>query len=118
MYEYEAEVIRVIDADTIELSIDLGFHTHRVEKVRIHNYDAPEVRKYEGVTDEEKKKGLAAKAYAETILSIGSMINVNTHYDRTGKYGRFLVDALYKSKDGIWCDYAHHMIAQGYVKDG
>jgi len=117
MFEYQAEIVRIIDADTIELKIDLGFHTHRDEKVRIlfkngDPYDAPETRLIGDTTEEDKHRGLLAKARAENILPVGSRVLVNTFYDKKGKYGRFL--AAIKTPDGE--DFAQLMTREGHVK--
>lgn len=85
-YWYDAKVIRIIDADTIELDIDLGMHVRRREIVRLNRVDAWELR---GV---EKKLGNKAKQFVQERLPIGSIVEVNTFFDRTGKYGRLLVD--------------------------
>lgn len=131
MYEYMAKVVRIIDADTIELSIDLGFHTWRVEKVRILDYDAPEIKLYEGVSPEEKALGIEAAEYATMQLPYNSLVRVRTRFDATGKYGRFLATIYMPDMDAINADpsdvpidirqafsinYADHMKAKGYVK--
>lgn len=117
MYQYNAEVIRVIDADTVKVRVDLGFHTHRVEHIRVLNYDAPETRLGKNTDQEQKTRGLAAKAYAEALLPVGSKITLTTQYDKTGKYGRFLADILYQlAYDNKWYDYAGKMMLEGHVK--
>jgi micrococcal nuclease len=118
MYHYKAIVLRVIDADTLKISVDLGFHTWRVENVRIQDYDAPEIRLYEGVTQEEKDLGLEAKAYAESLFAPGANIEVRTFYNKTGKYGRFLAQIFIQDPDnpGLLVDYATHMKEKGFVK--
>ena len=118
MYEYKAKILRVIDGDTFEASIDLGFHTHRVEKLRIYGYDAPEVKLYEGVTEDEKQLGLEAKKFCEELFSDpeNQEITIRTHYDKTGKYGRFLATMMvnYNSAER---DFKQLMEERGFVKD-
>jgi micrococcal nuclease len=116
MYEYKAKVLRVIDGDTLEMLIDLGFHTHRVENVRILDYDAPEVKLYSGVTQEEKELGLQAKAYAAEFFAQYPNVTINTQYDKTGKYGRFLGRITVCNEKNECIDYATMMINEGYVK--
>ena len=116
-YEYEAKILRWIDGDTVKLSIDLGFHTRRIETVRIMNYDAPETRLYKGVTEEEKGLGIKAKEFADALVPVDSRVIVHTYYDKQGKYGRFLADVLYLDKlTGGFKDYAETMKAEGFVK--
>ena len=119
MYEYKAKIVRIIDADTFVLDIDLGFHTHRIETVRIMNYDAPEIRLYEGVTQEEKELGIKAKTYAQELLPQGTEIFLKTYYDKTGKYGRFLGDVFYSYDDlnqKFRKKYSLHMKKKGFIK--
>ena len=88
MYEYKAEVRRVVDGDTVDVTIDCGFNIHIKERVRLSGIDAPECRTRDL---EEKKRGLAAKARLEEILeSFGETIIIKTFIDKKGKYGRLL----------------------------
>lgn len=80
MFEYTARVIRVIDGDTLELDIDLGFRTHQHVKARLAGVDAPEMRTAEGRT---ARNWLTEQA--------GNDVLVHTEKDRTEKYGRYLV---------------------------
>ena len=63
MYEYNAEVLRVVDGDTVDVLIDVGFSTFKKERVRLYGINTPECRTRDL---EEKKKGLAAKDRLET----------------------------------------------------
>ena len=66
MYEYSCIVVKVIDGDTVDVDIDLGFGMWlRNERVRIHGIDTPESRTRDL---EEKKRGLAAKDRVIEIL--------------------------------------------------
>ena len=66
MYEYKCKVIRVVDGDTVDVNIDLGFGVwlHK-ERVRIQGIDTPESRTRD---KEEKVYGLAAKAELKVLL--------------------------------------------------
>ena len=59
MFEYNATVTKVVDGDTIDAMVDLGFGTWKKVRIRMHGINAPESRTRDL---EEKKKGLAAKA--------------------------------------------------------
>ena len=88
MYEYSAEVLRVVDGDTVDVLIDCGFSTFRKERVRLYGIDAPESRTRD---KEEKKLGLAAKArLQELIKNTKKKIIIKTELDKKGKYGRIL----------------------------
>ena len=57
-YLYKINVTRVVDGDTVDAEIDLGFDIVLSKRIRLHGIDAPETRTRD---KEEKKKGLAAK---------------------------------------------------------
>ena len=66
MWTYRAKVIRVIDGDTVDVDIDLGFGIwQKNERVRIMGIDTPESRTRNKI---EKKFGLAAKAKLQSLL--------------------------------------------------
>ena len=66
MYEYRCKVVKVIDGDTVDVDIDLGFGIWQIdERVRIMGIDTPESRTRDKI---EKKFGLAAKAKLKELL--------------------------------------------------
>jgi micrococcal nuclease len=88
MHQYKCTILRVVDGDTVDVDIDLGFGVWlRKERVRIHGIDTPESRTRDL---EEKKYGLAAKEYVKGFLPIGSQQTLITEKDKTGKFGRIL----------------------------
>ena len=88
MYEYSAEVLRVVDGDTVDVLIDCGFSTFIKERVRLYGIDAPESSTRD---KEEKKRGLAAKArLQELIKNTKKKVIIKTELDKKGKYGRIL----------------------------
>ena len=95
MYEYRCKIIRVVDGDTVDVDIDLGFGVwlHK-ERVRIYGIDTPESRTRDL---EEKKYGLAAKEFVKEFVRDkgGSNIVLRTQkYDAKGKFGRILGDII------------------------
>lgn len=92
MYEYRATVARVIDGDTYELEIDLGLKILTRTRVRLRGVDTPETF---GVprSSNEWRRGSAAKAFVEAWFEQhGPELVVRTYKDRTGKFGRYLVE--------------------------
>jgi len=88
MYEYKCKIIKVIDGDTADVDIDLGFGVWmKKQRIRFAGIDTPESRTRDLV---EKKFGLAAKAYVQSYLPVGSDQTLVTQKDATGKYGRIL----------------------------
>ena len=98
-YEYRCKILRIVDGDTVDVDIDLGFGIwiHK-ERVRIVGIDTPESRTKNA---EEKIFGLAAKEHLKFLLPIGSMQIIATQKDKPGKFGRilgdFIVDDTYVS---------------------
>jgi len=94
MYTYKAKVVRVVDGDTVDLKIDLGFDIWIHERVRLKDIDAPEVRTRDL---QEKEKGLESKAFVEEQFEKhGEDVIVHTEY-RRGKYGRTVGDIEFKN---------------------
>jgi micrococcal nuclease len=85
MYEYMvSEVVKIVDGDTIDVKVDLGFHVNLEMRLRLYGIDTWEVR---GV---EREMGLAAKAALESLVLNGKTVWIKTIKDRQGKYGRYL----------------------------
>lgn len=88
LYFYSAEVKKIIDGDTLDIVIDLGFDTLRKSRVRLYGVNTPESRTS---NIEEKKLGLAAKEFTEQWVSnLGGKIKIQTILDKNEKYGRIL----------------------------
>ena len=73
MFEYNAVLDRVVDGDTIDATIDLGFDTWKKTRIRFYGINAPESRTRDL---EEKKKGLAAKERLIEILKAKLNLNI------------------------------------------
>lgn len=96
MYEYRCKILRVIDGDTVDVDIDLGFGVwmHK-ERVRLYGIDTPESRTRDKV---EKKYGLMSKQFVKDHMPVGSAQTLVTIKDATGKFGRIL--GKFKLEDG------------------
>ena len=96
MYEYRCKVLRIVDGDTVDVDIDLGFGIwmHR-ERIRVMGIDTPESRTRDLT---EKAFGLAAKEFVKSLMPIGSMQIIKTQKDKTGKFGRVLGDFVIGDK--------------------
>ena len=87
MYEYRVKIVKVVDGDTVDVDIDLGFGVWlKKQRIRLFGIDTPESRTRD---KEEKKYGLAAKAFLKDHLKIGTPY-LRTHKDGKGKFGRIL----------------------------
>jgi len=122
IYIYKAELIRVVDGDTVDLIIDLGFDTLRKERFRLYGIDAPEMN---------TKAGKEAKAWLWEALQPLEAIYVQTIQLETkakrDKYGRFLA-VLYDNLGDIDANRAMktpvspasinaRMITEGHAKE-
>ena len=95
MYEYKVYVKKIVDGDTVDVDIDLGFGVIMAnERVRIMGIDTPESRTRDKV---EKVFGLAAKNRLKELLGKTAIL-VCKEYDARGKFGRVLGD--FTTNDG------------------
>jgi micrococcal nuclease len=110
MWEYRAKVKRVIDGDTVDVDVDLGFGIwQNNERVRIMGIDTPESRTRDKI---EKKFGLAAKVRLKSLLGKTTVLQTTINkkgVDMKGKFGRVLGDFLLKNKkiSEILCKEGH-----------
>ena len=93
MYTYFVKSVdRVVDGDTIDISIDLGFDLTKKERVRLAGIDTPEKRTKD---QKEKEMGYQATEFLEMHLMEAKKLTVKT--EKEGKFGRML-GWLYKSE--------------------
>ena len=108
MYEYRVkEVTKVVDGDTVDVILDLGFGLFKKERVRVAGIDSPESRTR---NKKENEYGLQAKAYLKGLLSNAEKLYVKTEKD--GKYGRML--GWFYCED-FKVSLNEHMITAGYA---
>ena len=94
MYEYGFKLDRVVDGDTVDGTIDLGFGISVKKRIRLLGINAPETRLQRKIKDEtariaEKELGLRAKDKLSDMLHNRKII-IQTKLDKTGKFGRVL----------------------------
>ena len=117
MYEYRATIVKVIDGDTVDVDIDLGFGiVLSDERVRIMGIDTPESRTRD---KGEKKFGLAAKARLKQLLgktcTLKTQINKSGE-DMKGKFGRILGDFdVYDNKTDSWQPVTKVLVSEGHA---
>lgn len=85
-YIYKIKVTRVVDGDTIDAEIDLGFDLRLNKRIRLHGINTPETRTRD---KEEKKRGLAAKEFLQQIIDEQDGVLFLKSMDQ-GKFGRCL----------------------------
>ena len=117
MYDYKCKVVKVVDGDTVDVDIDLGFGVWmRDERVRVMGIDTPESRTRDLV---EKKFGLAAKERLKGLLGKTSVLRTQVSKsgeDMKGKFGRILGDFdVYCAKTDSWRPATKVMIEEGHA---
>ena len=95
MYQYKVKLDRIIDGDTVDCYIDLGFDIQTKKRIRFAGINTPESRTRDL---EEKKRGLAAKARLKEILKEGKNKFI-LESQGVGKYGRCLAIIKIGDKD-------------------
>ena len=112
MYEYRCKVVHIVDGDTVDVDIDLGFGVWmKKQRIRLYGIDTPESRTRDL---EEKKYGLAAKAYLTGMLDDEAGITLKTHKDAEGKFGRILGE-LWRNTDYADQSINEHMVEQNHA---
>jgi micrococcal nuclease len=110
MYNYKAECVRVVDGDTIDAKIDLGFDITIKKRIRLAGINAPESRTRDL---EEKKLGLAAKERLITLLDKGSL---QIESKELGKYGRVIgVLHIYPDNLDLPMNINETLVKEGYA---
>ena len=112
MYEYMAKLERVVDGDTIDVRIDLGFDIHHSARVRMMGIDTPESRTR---NLEEKALGLASKARLKELLK-GQKVKIETSKEGKGKFGRILADVIVCNQDGTEINCNKQLIEEGHAR--
>ena len=120
MYTYKCTVVKIIDGDTIDVDIHLGFNVIlNKQRIRLMGIDTPESRTRDL---EEKAKGLEAKArnkeLLEKVSSKSGYFRLKSH--GVGKYGRVLGEIFIEDKEGKQYNINKTLISEGhaYVYEG
>jgi micrococcal nuclease len=90
MYKYKAQVVKIVDGDTVDFDVDLGFYMTAKIRTRLQDIDTPEIR------GEERPQGLEAKMFVSYCLTDADIIIETT---KTGKYGRWLATIFFKPRE-------------------
>jgi len=110
-YQYNATVVRVVDGDTVDLTVDLGFRCHRRDRFRLYGIDAPE-RGQDG--------WLRSKAALEGMLPVGLKIEIQTEHptirDPADKYGRWIAVIIGRTAEGEIYSINTEMVKQGFAQ--
>jgi micrococcal nuclease len=111
MYEYRVrKVTKILDGDTIDVDIDLGFNISYSQRVRLSGVDTPESRTRDL---NEKKFGVEAKEYVKSLIDSAKLVVIKTEKpDSSEKYGRILGQVFL---DGSKVSVNQMLIDNGYA---
>lgn len=111
MYEYRVKIRKVVDGDTVDVDIDLGFGVWlQNERIRLFGIDTPESRTRD---KEEKKYGLAAKQFLKDRLKSGDVF-LRTVKDGKGKFGRILGTFWVEENNGTSKANVNYMLVENH----
>lgn len=111
MYEFAADVTRVIDGDTLEVLIDHGFKLFSRQRIRLNRINAPEK------TGATKEAGLRAKTALEMMLPVGTRVLVKTHKfpRQPNTLERYLADIWVQKANEQPIEVSSWMLSEGYA---
>lgn len=115
MYEYACEVLRLVDGDTVDVSVDLGFNVHLHERFRLKGINAPEMR------GPDRELGKEATAYLQRLIDEGvedgMALMVRTEKMKKGKYGRWIATLVLRHPTDPLnnVDLNQQMVKDGYA---
>jgi len=112
MYEYKAIVTNVVDADTLDIVIDLGFKTSIKTRIRIARINAYETRLGSKTNQAQKELGLKGKEFVKDLIE-GKEVKITT--EKTGKYGRYIAEITYEAHTDKIVNLGTELVRLGYA---
>ena len=109
-FQYAAKVVRVIDGDTLDLLVDLGFYVKTQIRVRVASIDTPELRS-ESLA--EREHAAEAAEYVRLMLPVGTGVIITTA--KPGAYSRWDAN-VYFSRNSTIVSLANELFLAGYSK--
>lgn len=89
MYQYKATLLNVVDGDTVDMDVDMGFSVRIKQRLRLYGIDTPEINSKDPI---ERELAMQAKQFVLDQLKAGSSYTINTYKD--DKYGRLLAEVF------------------------
>lgn len=106
-YIRKATVRNIVDGDTLDVMVDMGFRRFSVERVRIMRINTPEIK---GV---EREEGLKSKAYVESVIPVGTEVVIQSF--KGDAFGRWLAEILYTNEEGDQVNLSDELLRLGYA---
>ena len=111
MYTYECIVEKVIDGDTLDVTVDLGFCVSIQQRVRLYGVNAPEVH------GAERFDGKAATDFVKRLVEVSqNKALIKSHKSGNDKYGRWLAEVQLTRADGTVFNLSDEMIRAGHAQ--
>ncbi|MCK5176292.1 MAG: thermonuclease family protein [Candidatus Aenigmarchaeota archaeon] len=102
-YIYKANVLKVIDGDTFDVDIDLGFRIITYQRLRLADVDTPEIR------GKERPEGLKVKEYVKELIDKKEVL---IQVFKVGKYGRYVAEVFLENKEKL----SEHLLGKNMAK--
>ena len=112
MYEYKCQVKRVVDGDTMDVILDLGFDIHHAVRVRMAGIDTPESRTRD---KDEKARGKLSKAFLKESIKGKKIVLKTKIKDSKGKFGRVIAEVWAEFEEGSLRNINELMIKECYA---
>lgn len=112
LYHYRAEVLRVVDGDTVDLLVELGFYCGFQNRFRLAGIDAPEKN---SADPGERAAAIKAADVLSSWLPRGEKVLIKTEMDRTEKYGRYLV-WVFPESEAATISYNQFLVELGHAR--
>ena len=112
MYEYKCKVKRVVDGDTMDVILDLGFDVHHAVRVRMAGIDTPESRTRD---KDEKARGKLSKAFLKESIKGKTIVLKTKIKDSKGKFGRVIAEVWAEFEKGSLRNINELMIKECYA---
>ncbi len=114
-FEYYGRIVHIVDGDTVDVEVDLGFSITTKQRCRLFGINAPETR------GDERHLGLRATDHLELLLAETadekSRHCIRTRKDRKGKYGRYLVEIVGMNEAGDFVNVNDQMVRDGHASE-
>ena len=112
MYEYKCKIKRVVDGDTMDVILDLGFDIHHAVRVRMAGIDTPESRTRD---KDEKARGKLSKAFLKESIKGKKIVLKTKIKDSKGKFGRVIAEVWAEFEKGSLRNINELMIKECYA---
>ena len=112
MYEYKCKVKRVVDGDTMDVILDLGFDVHHAVRVRLAGIDTPESRTRDL---DEKARGKLSKAFLKESIKGKKIVLKTKIKNAKGKFGRVIAEVWAEFEKGSLRNINELMIKECYA---